>query len=65
METGVGNHIEALYYGPKSGRMFVYRTTQWQGGRDYYEEITKSEFLNCCELIGIDTPAGIKSEIID
>lgn len=63
LSTGVW--LKKLYFGPRSGRMFAKKHTQWQEKTPYWVELTGSEFLGLCEVAGIEPPEKIKSEIIE
>ncbi len=57
--TGVW--ITGLYLGPRTGRMFRRSRSIWDRGDGAtvgttYRELTGSEFLTCCELVGVDPP---------
>ena len=65
-ELSMGIWLKKLYYGPKSGRMFAEKHTQWIGCRTpYWVELDESEFLGLCAVAGIEPPEKIKAETIE
>lgn len=66
-EDWTGVWITALYYGPRSGRMFSRTYSIWDDGHGRnvgtrYREIDRSDFLHYCDLVGVEPPAGLQAE---
>ena len=58
-EINTGLYVEALYKGPRSGRMFARMYSKWQtpqGGivGQHYVELLQSQYLHYCEQVGCD-----------
>lgn len=65
IQTGTGITLEAIYRGARTGRMFVRSYSIWQRsdgtGRlegTTYAEIDRDEYLNLCDLAGVE-PLGV------
>ena len=68
VETSAGITLEAIYRGPRTGRMFARYYSIWQrndgtGGcvGTTYPELTADEYLQVCRLADVE-PVGVRSE---
>lgn len=57
-----GEFVTQLYAGPRSGRKFAYIVTQWQGAESGIWEISESEYLSYCELVGVEPVCRLTEE---
>lgn len=68
VKRGAGITLEAIYYGPRTGRMFARHYSGWQSHTTgltegtTYSEIDTGDYLHLCRLadvepIGVDAPA--------
>ena len=58
-EWGTGVTLEAIYRGPRTGRMVIKLLSRWQGEGESYDEVCAEDYLGACQLAGIE-PAGIE-----
>jgi hypothetical protein len=62
-QLSAGITLEAIYRGPRSGRMFIRTYSQWDNGNGackgpLYTEIDQAEYIYYCEKVGCE-PVGI------
>ena len=65
---GTGVWITGLYYGPRSGRIFIKTHSIWDDGRHMginvgtrVREVERCEFLRACERTGATVPEQLEA----